>query len=350
MLDLNRRVFSFPVAYRALYLLVGGTILGWGLEEKHFMATLIPVLTIFVLSEIGFYFFMRSRLKTQRAGVAVPFDDTADGSEAVSFRALPDARGSKALPSQSGGPEPVPGLDSTEEQIDLLKKADQEKVFFQKVLDSATLYSFIVISMDGKVQSWNSGAENLFGWSKQEALGRPVSFTFIKDDTGEAAQIQRKRSKEVMTKGKTIFNMLRLRKNGEIFPLHCTVTALKDENGRMEGFLEIGRDLSADVKKDKALKEQIQSARNLAKILTKIAGIVKSIETISLQTNILALNAAVEAAHAGEAGEGFSVISGEMKNLSNNSRSAAQEIGQLVDEIKRESSNITETEVDWIEI
>ncbi|MDA8308398.1 MAG: methyl-accepting chemotaxis protein [Deltaproteobacteria bacterium] len=350
MLNPNRRVFSYAVVYRVLFFMVGGTILWWALGEKDLTRTLLQVLTLFILSEISIYFFTRNRLKMQRVDFDIPFDDAADEVEGLSFRALPDAPAGKALPVKSNEPGSVPSSSLLAEQMELQKNAEQEKEFFQKILDSATLYSFIVISMDGKVQSWNSGAENLFGWNKQEAVGRPVSFTFVKDDSSEAVQIQRKRSKQVMTQGKAIFNMLRMRKNGELFPMHCTVTALKDQSGRLEGFLEIGRDLTTDVKKDQALKEQIQTARNLAKSLKKIVGIVKSIEVISLQTNILALNAAVEAAHAGEAGEGFSVISGEMKNLSNNSRSAAQEIGQLVEEIKRESSKITETEIDWIEI
>jgi PAS domain S-box-containing protein len=234
--------------------------------------------------------------------------------------------------------------------MELQKSLEQEKQFFQKILDSASLYSFIVISMDGKVKSWNSGAENLFGWSKQETIGRPVAFTFIKDDTGQAAQIQRKRSKQVMTEGKAIFNMTRQRKNGEQFPMHCTVTALKDEKGQVEGFLEIGRDLTVEVKKDRTLQEQIQTAHNLTKSLQKIEGIVKSIELITLQTNILAINAAVEAARAGEAGAGFSVISEEIRTLSNNSSGAAQEIGQLVEEIRHESRKVTESKIDWIKI
>jgi methyl-accepting chemotaxis protein len=51
--------------------------------------------------------------------------------------------------------------------------------------------------------------------------------------------------------------------------------------------------------------------------------IIKTVEEISLQTNILALNAAVEAARAGEAGVGFAVVADEVRNLANKSREAA---------------------------
>ncbi|UCF95604.1 MAG: PAS domain S-box protein, partial [Desulfobacterales bacterium] len=144
--------------------------------------------------------------------------------------------------------------------------------------------------------SWNHGAQNIFGWTPEEAIKRPVAFTFVRDDSGQAAKIQRRRSKEVMSKGRAIFTMMRRRKNGEEFPLHCTVTALKNETGQIEGFLEIGRDVTDEVSKDQAIQEQIQTARELVEQLAKIDDIVRAIDHISRQTNLLAVNAAVEAA------------------------------------------------------
>jgi len=225
-----------------------------------------------------------------------------------------------------------------------------EKQLFQKILDSASLYSFIVVAMDGKVKTWNMGAENIFGWPKENALDRSVSFTFIKDDTGQAAKIQRQRSKEVMKQGKAIFTMRRRRKNGEEFPLHCTVTALKNREGQLEGFLEIGRDVTEEVNKDRAIQDQIQTARSLAGELEKIDDIVKAIDDIARQTNLLAVNAAVEAARAGEYGAGFSVVADEIRALSKKSGESTNKIGDLVSEIQAESHKIAQAKIDQIVI
>lgn len=62
----------------------------------------------------------------------------------------------------------------------------------------------------------------------------------------------------------------------------------------------------------------------------RISEIVKMIEDISLQTDILAINASIEAAHAGEAGAGFSIVSAEMGTLSAKTKSSAQEIGGII--------------------
>ncbi|HUG59396.1 MAG TPA: methyl-accepting chemotaxis protein [Candidimonas sp.] len=63
----------------------------------------------------------------------------------------------------------------------------------------------------------------------------------------------------------------------------------------------------------------------------KIGDIVTLIESIAFQTNILALNAAVESARAGEAGRGFAIVAGEVRNLAQKSAAAAKDIKTLID-------------------
>ena len=63
----------------------------------------------------------------------------------------------------------------------------------------------------------------------------------------------------------------------------------------------------------------------------QIGGITKTIEDISLQTNILALNASVEAARAGNAGKGFAVVAGEVQSLANKSTESAKNISLLIE-------------------
>lgn len=72
-----------------------------------------------------------------------------------------------------------------------------------------------------------------------------------------------------------------------------------------------------------------QSVQKTVDALVEISKKISVIENIASQTDLLALNAAVEAAHAGELGKGFSVISNDVKDLAKKSKQAAEGIKEL---------------------
>ncbi|MBP0723856.1 hypothetical protein J5Y03_01500 [Bacillus sp. RG28] len=83
---------------------------------------------------------------------------------------------------------------------------------------------------------------------------------------------------------------------------------------------------------DDTIKNLIQHSKGIDNFLILI-------KEISEQTNLLSLNAAIEAARAGEQGKGFAVVAGEVRKLADQSKHAADQIGELVKAMQVETDS-----------
>jgi methyl-accepting chemotaxis protein len=73
----------------------------------------------------------------------------------------------------------------------------------------------------------------------------------------------------------------------------------------------------------------------LSESTQQISDIIKTVGDISARSNMLALNASIEAARAGEHGKGFAVVAKEVRNLSEQSRQATEQVKVIIEEIQK---------------
>ncbi|MBI3651547.1 MAG: PAS domain S-box protein [Acidobacteria bacterium] len=87
-----------------------------------------------------------------------------------------------------------------------------------------------------------------------------------------------------------------------------------------------------------AVQQTSEKMRLLGKRSSEISEIIDLIEDIAVQTNLLSLNAAIEAAHAGQAGVGFSVVADEIRKLAERSGRATKDVANLIKGVQQETT------------
>jgi PAS domain S-box-containing protein len=96
-------------------------------------------------------------------------------------------------------------------------------------------------SLDGTIQSWNAGAERLFGHSAEEAIGKHISLVIPPDRIAEEDHIIAR-----LKAGQRVdhFETERLRSNGERIQVSLTISPIRDGGGAVIGASKIARDIT----------------------------------------------------------------------------------------------------------
>lgn len=115
-------------------------------------------------------------------------------------------------------------------------------------------------SLQGVITSWNAGAERLFGYPAEEAIGKNIRLIVPPDRQDEEATIL-----ERLGRGERVDHIetVRVRKDGTMVDISVTISPVKDAAGRIIGASKVARDITERKRTEKAIKEKELSARLL---------------------------------------------------------------------------------------
>lgn len=152
--------------------------------------------------------------------------------------------------------------DVTEE-----KKLESVRMRLASIVESAE-DAIIGKDLETRITDWNSGAERLYGYPKEEILGQPVTMLFPPNSTEEIDAIMAK-----IKRGERVapYETIRVTKNGEYINILFTVSPIKNLNGEIVGAAAIARDITLQnkIQEYRSRRIKIRANQQLSKEISQ---------------------------------------------------------------------------------
>jgi PAS domain S-box-containing protein len=128
---------------------------------------------------------------------------------------------------------PVPNLH---------RKLKEGEEYFVRVLEGIRDYAILMLSPEGRILTWNAGAQSMKGYAPQEILGQHFSRFYTEEDV--QAKKPFKLLEAAARNGRVSDEGWRVRKDGSRFWALVVITAFYDESGAVQGYAKITRDMT----------------------------------------------------------------------------------------------------------
>jgi PAS domain S-box-containing protein len=165
----------------------------------------------------------------------------------------------------------ITAMKRVEQQQNLLAETNERLAAIVESSDDAILSK----DLNGIIQSWNRGAERLFGYSAHEMIGQPVTILIPPERQSEEPGILSR-----ITAGERIdhYETVRRRKDGTMIDISLSVSPVRDAGGRVVGAAKIARDITA-VKR--AQKQQSLLLREMSHRIKNLFALASGLVTLS---------------------------------------------------------------------
>jgi PAS domain S-box-containing protein len=135
----------------------------------------------------------------------------------------------------------IKAADDQRKQVEAaLLESEQRLRFLASIVESSD-DAIVTKNLDGIITSWNSGAERVFGYTADEAVGRPITILIPQDRQDEERVILTR-----IRRGERVdhFETVRQRKHGSLIVVSLTVSPVKNAEGKIVGASKIARDIT----------------------------------------------------------------------------------------------------------
>jgi len=160
-------------------------------------------------------------------------------------------------------------LDLYEKRIELedeiaKRKKIEEKLRQQNQIIDQIHDSVISTSLDGEITGWNKGAERMFGYSRQNAVGEHISIIYPDKDAVSGQYLQNGVIDILREKGFHNLEVRRCKHNGMCFYVHLSLSLIKDNKGNINGVIGYSIDITKRKQVEAALEKSNAALQQFA--------------------------------------------------------------------------------------
>ncbi|MEX1017543.1 MAG: PAS domain S-box protein [Phycisphaeraceae bacterium] len=164
-----------------------------------------------------------------------------------------------------GQPKSILGIIEDINQRKLAEAAlRQSEERLRLIIESATDYAIFTIGLDGNVTSWNRGAERLLGYEESEIIGQSTHRVFTRQDRENNIPEQEMDTAE--RNDSAMDERWHRRKDGSLFWASGRMTAMRDDAGRVQGYLKILRDQTEVKQAHEQLESRARQQQAVARL------------------------------------------------------------------------------------
>ena len=142
-----------------------------------------------------------------------------------------------------------------------LQESEQRLRVLASIVESSD-DAIVSKNLDGIITSWNRGAERVFGYTAEEAIGQPITIVIPQDRQGEEREILTR-----IRRGERIdhFETIRQRKHGSLIVVSLTVSPVKNAEGKIVGASKIARDITEQKRSQEQIATLAREAEHRSK-------------------------------------------------------------------------------------
>ncbi|HTN26669.1 MAG TPA: PAS domain S-box protein [Burkholderiales bacterium] len=142
------------------------------------------------------------------------------------------------------------GIYSMQQSAEARRQSEEQ---FHQLVAGVTDYAIYMLDREGRITTWNLGAERIKGYPAAEIVGQNFSTFFTPED--RAAGVPARALETAAREGRYEAESVRIRKDGTRFWANVVLNALYDASGRLRGFAKVTRDITERRHRQESLEQ-----------------------------------------------------------------------------------------------